>query len=115
VVFSSILDDNVQASLANVMWQWTKPGGAVLWYDFVYNNPSNPDVRGVPLERVRSLFPEGRISFRRVTLAPPIARRVVALQPLLYTLFNSVPWLRTHIVCLIVKGQAVLRKAEGCG
>lgn len=104
VVFSSILDDNMQISLANVMWQWTKPGGVVLWYDFVYNNPRNRDVRGVPLRRVQALFPESRISCRRVTLAPPIARRVAALKPQLYPLFNAMPWLRTHIVCLIEKG-----------
>jgi SAM-dependent methyltransferase len=110
VVFSSILDNDVQVSLAKEMWYWTKPGGAVLWYDFIYNNPNNPDVRGVPLARVRSLFPEGCMSFRRVTLAPPIARRVVKVQPLLYTLFNCVPWLRTHVVCLIVKDSAGLRE-----
>ena len=102
-VFSSVLDQSFQQRLAATMWQWLRPGGAVLWYDFTYNNPSNPDVRGVPLRHVRELFPQARITARRVTLAPPLARAVVRVHPALYGLFNSVPWLRTHILCWIEK------------
>lgn len=103
VVFSSVLDESLQRTLAEAMWRWTKPGGGVLWYDFVYDNPSNPDVRGVPLRRVRQLFPAGRIQWKRVTLAPPLARRVVRVHPSLYALCNAVPLLRTHILCFIEK------------
>jgi SAM-dependent methyltransferase len=103
VVFSSVLDDSLQRTLADAMWRWAKPGGGVLWYDFVYDNPSNPDVRGVPLRRVRELFPAGRIRWKRVTLAPPLARRVVRIHPSLYAICNAVPFLRTHILCFIEK------------
>ena len=40
---------------------------------------------------------------QRVTLAPPIARRVVRLHPALYTVFNTVPVLRTHVLAWIAK------------
>lgn len=103
VVFSSLLDADFQARLAQRMWDWLRPGGGILWYDFVYDNPSNRDVRGVPLARVKALFPEGRIERRRVTLAPPIARRVCRVHPAMYTLFNAVPLLRTHLLCWIEK------------
>ena len=103
VVFSSLLDDAFQQRLAQAMWGWLRPGGAVLWYDFTYDNPSNPDVRGVPLARVRALFPAGNIRAQRVTLAPPIARRVAAVHPSLYTLCNLLPLLRTHLLCWIEK------------
>lgn len=103
VVFSSLLDADFQARLARRMWDWVRPGGGVLWYDFVYDNPSNRDVRGVPLSRVKALFPDGRIERRRVTLAPPIARRVCRVHPAMYTLFNAVPLLRTHLLCWIEK------------
>jgi SAM-dependent methyltransferase len=103
VVFSSLLDDGFQQRMATAMWRWLKPGGAVLWYDFTYNNPSNPDVRGVPMSRVRELFPAARIRAQRVTLAPPIARKVAALHPSLYTWFNLLPLLRTHLLCWIEK------------
>lgn len=102
-VFSSVLDSGLQQRLADTLWRWVRPGGAVLWYDFTYNNPHNPDVRGVSLRRVRALFPQGRITARRVTLAPPLARALVRVHPGLYGLFNSVPWLRTHILCYIEK------------
>lgn len=102
-VFSSLLDDAFQQRLAEAMWRWVRPGGGVLWYDFTIDNPANRDVRGVPLARVRQLFPQGRIDARRVTLAPPIARRVAGLHPSLYTLFNTVPALRTHVLAWIAK------------
>lgn len=102
-VFSSILDDRFQRELAGRMWEWVKPGGGVLWYDFVYNNPSNPDVRGVPVYRIRELFPQGDLHVWRVTLAPPISRLVTRIHPSLYTLFNAVPLLRTHVLCWIRK------------
>ncbi|WP_239142670.1 class I SAM-dependent methyltransferase [Variovorax sp. WS11] len=103
VVFSSLLDDAFQEDLADRMWSWVRPGGGVLWYDFVYGNPSNSDVRGVPVQRVRALFPNGRMTMRRVTLAPPISRRVCRFHPAAYHLFNLMPFLRTHALCWIAK------------
>ncbi len=102
-VFSSLLDDGTQQRLADAMWRWVKPGGGVLWYDFIYDNPRNADVRGVPPQRVRELFAQGTMRMRRVTLAPPIARTVCRLHPAAYTLFNAVPLLRTHVLAWIGK------------
>lgn len=102
-VFSSILSDAVQQQLADAMWRWLKPGGAVLWYDFIVDNPRNADVRGVPLRRVRELFPQARVSSQRLTLVPPLARVVCRVHPGAYTVFNSIPWLRTHVLALIEK------------
>ena len=102
-VFSSLLDDGTQQRLAQTMWSWLRPGGAILWYDFTVDNPRNRDVRGVPVARIRQLFPEGRLRWQRVTLAPPLARRACRLHPSLYTLFNALPWLRTHALAWIDK------------
>lgn len=102
-VFSSLLDEAFQQRLAEAMWRAVKPGGGVLWYDFTVDNPRNPDVRGVPLARVRALFPEGRVRARRITLAPPLARAAVRLHPALYTLANLLPPLRTHVLAWIAK------------
>ncbi|MEO7336101.1 MAG: class I SAM-dependent methyltransferase [Caldimonas sp.] len=102
-VFSSLLDDAFQQRLAAAMWRWVKPGGGVLWYDFTVDNPRNRDVRGVSLARVRELFPRGRLQARRITLAPPIARAVTRVHPSLYTLFNTLPLLRTHVLAWIAK------------
>jgi SAM-dependent methyltransferase len=102
-VFSSLLDDAVQQRLADAMWRWLRPGGAVLWYDFTVDNPANAEVCGVPLARLRQLFPGGRLRHQRITLAPPIARRVAAIHPALYTVFNALPLLRTHRLAWIDK------------
>ena len=102
-VFTSLLDPGFQQQLADAMWRWLRPGGAVLWYDFTVNNPRNADVRGVPLARVRQLFPRAHIVHRRITLAPPLARAVCRLHPALYSVFNSVPWLRTHLLAWVGK------------
>jgi len=103
VVFSSLLDDRFQKELADRMWSWVKPGGGVLWYDFIYDNPSNPDVRGVSRARVRELFPSAEFSVQRITLAPPISRVVTRVHPSLYRFFNMIPFLRTHLLCWITK------------
>jgi SAM-dependent methyltransferase len=102
-VFTSLLDDGFQQRLADRMWSALRPGGGVLWCDFVVDNPRNKDVRGVPLKRVRELFPHGRISSQRIALAPPIARRVTAVHPSLYTAVNVLRPLRTHVLCWIAK------------
>jgi SAM-dependent methyltransferase len=102
-VFSSLLDDAFQQQLADAMWSWVRPGGGVLWYDFVVDNPRNPDVRGVPVSRLRALFPSGRLEFKRVTLAPPIARLVTRLHPSLYSALNRCVFLRTHVLAWVSK------------
>lgn len=102
-VFTSLLDDAFQQKLADKMWALTRTGGGILWYDFRVNNPGNPDVRGVPLRRVRALFPAGTLQSWSVTLAPPISRRVTRLHPTLYSVFNTLPFLRTHLLCWIRK------------
>jgi len=106
-VFSSLLDDAFQQRLAASMWRWLRPGGGVLWYDFTVDNPNNADVRGVPLARIRALFPQARLDHRRVTLAPPIARAVCRLHPGVYPLVNAFPLLRTHVLGWLGKPSGV--------
>ncbi len=104
-VFTSILDANLRRRLAETMWRLLRPGGGVLWYDFAFDNPRNPDVRGVKAAEIRRLFPGGRTSIRRVTLAPPLARRCLMIPGtaglLAYRLFATIPLLRTHLVAWI--------------
>jgi SAM-dependent methyltransferase len=102
-VFSSLLDDAFQRRLADAMWRWVRPRGGILWYDFTFNNPRNPDVRGVTTNRIRELFPEGRLRTRRLTLAPPVARAVTRVHPALYTILNRCVWLRTHVLAWVEK------------
>lgn len=105
-VFTSILDARSKSQIASEMQRVLRTGGAVLWYDFIYNNPSNPDVRGIRAREIRDLFPALKINLRKITLAPPIARRIPErLLPVLYPLLATFPWLRTHYLGLLIKRQ----------
>jgi len=74
--FSSILDDRLKACMAAELLRVLKPGGSILWYDF-WLNPTNRQTRGIRPAEIRSLFPACAFDFHKVTLAPPIARRIV--------------------------------------
>lgn len=103
-VFSSILDEEKRAQVAGRVWDLLKPSGAILSYDFTVNNPTNRDVRKVTLNDLKRYYPDGIFRMtKRLTLAPPLARRIVALSPKLYPLFNTLHLFRTHILCLIEK------------
>lgn len=100
-LFSSLLDNPFREDLAHTMWDWVAPGGGVLVYDFTIDNPRNPDVKGIPLSEVTALFPHANIQSRRITLAPPIARR---LPPSLINGASTVCFfLRTHRLTWAVK------------
>jgi SAM-dependent methyltransferase len=103
-VFTSILDDGFQQALADRMWALVRSDGGVLWYDFVYDNPANRDVRGVPVRRVAELFhaaPEMKVW--RVGLAPPLRRAVARIHPAIYAALDALPLLRSHVLCWIPK------------
>jgi len=103
MVFTSILDDDVQRGLAKRMWDLVKPGGLIVWYDFVYDNPLNKDVRGMPVSRIRTLFPDGELTTKTITLAPPIGRPAARLSPALYRALSAIPLLRSHVLASIAK------------
>lgn len=102
-VLSSVLDTALRGRICAEAWRLTRPGGGVLWYDFVYDNPRNPDVRGISRRTVRTLFPLAMPRFRRVTLAPPLGRAACRIHPALYRILNAVPLLRTHDIAWIGK------------
>ena len=85
------------------MLRVTKPDGLILWYDFLYDNPKNPDVRGVRKREIQRLFPGCSVGLRKVTLAPPIVRRLAARAWWLCTILEAIPLLRTHYLGVIRK------------
>jgi len=95
-VFSSVLDAAARQRLAAAMWQALRPGGSVLWFDLAWSNPRNPDVIGLSSAAVARLFPQGRVQFQRLTVAPPLARALARLHPGLLALAHALPALRGH-------------------
>lgn len=99
-VFTSILSDTLRRTLSEKMWKLLNDKGIILWYDFVYDNPNNKNVKKVTEKEIRVLFSDAKkIEFYKVTLAPPIGRRVGKL----YAFFNTFKFLRTHVIALIHK------------
>jgi ubiquinone/menaquinone biosynthesis C-methylase UbiE len=102
-VFTSILDAGLKRAVAAEMLRVLRPGGTVLWFDFRFHNPRNPNVRGVGAGEIRSLFPGCRIELAPAVLAPPLARLVAGWSWTLAELLHSQTYLRTHYAGLIQK------------
>jgi len=102
-MFTSILDGDFKRAAATEICRVLAPGGMLLWYDFTYNNPRNPDVRGVGRAEIQRLFPGWTITLRRVTLAPPIGRAVAKFSPLLYMTLARLRILCTHYLAFMKK------------
>lgn len=94
-VFSSVLDRSVKKKMAREMLRVVRPGGLILWYDFWFN-PTNRQTAGIRLPELRSLFPNCRYTFKRITLAPPITRRLANRSWLLCMLLEKLRLFNTH-------------------
>jgi ubiquinone/menaquinone biosynthesis C-methylase UbiE len=100
-LFSSVLDDAVKANLAKEMLRVLKgSNGMILWYDF-WLNPGNRDTRGIRPGEVKRLFPGCVFRFGRVTLAPPVARRIVPVSWTAASLLEGTRLLSTHYLATI--------------
>lgn len=106
-VFSSILDQSMRQNVARESLRVLKKTGAILWYDFRYNNPANPNVRGMTIADIRRLFPDSQMTLRTITLLPPLARRLGKTTPWLYPELSKVSFLRSHYAGLIYKNAAI--------
>jgi SAM-dependent methyltransferase len=102
-VFTSILEPSVRVAAASELLRMVRPSGLIVWYDFMIDNPANPNVRGVSRSELRHLFAPHLVETRRVTLAPPLMRRLAGRWPLLCAAANAIPFLRTHCLASICK------------
>jgi len=102
-VFTSILDQTMKQAIAAEMQRVLKPEGLILWYDFRYSNPANPNVRGVGRKEIEALFPACRRRLEVITLAPPLARKIAPHSGLACYLLEKIPFLCTHYLGVIRK------------
>lgn len=103
-LLSSVLDGSMRRAIASETLRVLRPGGVLVWYDFLWN-PGNRDVRGIHLGELRALYPGCEIDACRVTLAPPLTRRLARISPALCRALEALPPLRSHYL-------AALRKAR---
>jgi ubiquinone/menaquinone biosynthesis C-methylase UbiE len=102
-VFSSIFEPVMAANVAGEIERVLRPGGALLWYDFRYDNPSNRDVHGVREQEVHKLFPGLEGELLGLTLLPPLARRLGPMTIVAYPVLSRIPRLRSHLLGLLQK------------
>jgi SAM-dependent methyltransferase len=95
-VFSSVLRADVRRAIAGEIQRVLRPDGAILWYDLCVDNPRNAAVRGVRAGEICALFPAYRVRLRRITLAPPLARRLAPVSWLAAEVLERLAVLNTH-------------------
>lgn len=100
-VFTSILDERIKQAMAhNMLRVVNRSHGIILWYDY-WLNPTNRQTRGVGPAEIRNLFPGCEFTFRRITLAPPITRRLVPISRSAASLLEKLKLFNSHYLAAI--------------
>lgn len=102
-MFTSILSENMKQNVAREMLRVVRRDGIILWYDFMYDNPKNPDVKGVKKKEIFSLFPNCEFDITKLTLAPFIARKLACVSWLFCYLMEKIQLFNTHYLVVIRK------------
>lgn len=100
--FSSILDISVKKAMASEMLRVLEDDGTIIWYDFWWN-PTNKHTTGINLSEIKMLFPGCEIKNKKLTLAPPIARKIVPISWLVGICLESLKVFNTHYLAFVKK------------
>jgi ubiquinone/menaquinone biosynthesis C-methylase UbiE len=106
---SSVLDPDIKARMADEMVRVLHPSrGLIVWYDF-WLNPTNKQTRGIGLKELKHLFPGADYDYRKVTLAPPLARSFAGQSRIACELLERLRLLNTHYLAIICPRANALR------
>jgi ubiquinone/menaquinone biosynthesis C-methylase UbiE len=100
-MMTSVPEVTTRKAIALEMIRVLRPGGYILWYDFRFNNPSNPYTRAIRKSEIKKLFVEMPVRCQKITLLPQLARKLGKKSALLLNLFYTLPILRTHYLGMI--------------
>ena len=100
--FSSILNDSLKKNMAREMLRVLKASGLIIWYDF-WLNPTNNQTKGIKPPEIKKLFPNCHFDFHKITLAPPLARKIVPLSWMFAEFLESLKFLNSHYLVIIRK------------
>ena len=98
--FSSMLDDDLRREVAQEMQRVCRPEGIIIWYDF-WINPTNRNVEGIGKRKVLEYFDGWQAQVQRITLAPPIARRIAPISITLCRILEKFQVLNTHYLVVL--------------
>jgi SAM-dependent methyltransferase len=102
-VFSSILETKMALNIAQEILRILKKGGLLIWYDFFISHPLNPDTRGIGKKEIIRLFPDCNVTLHKITLAPPLTRKLIPHFWGLGYFLESLKILNTHYLGIITK------------
>jgi SAM-dependent methyltransferase len=104
LVLSIMPDYALRSRVAAEVSRVLKPGGVVLWYDFRY-----PPMRGrdrmiaMTRRRIAEAFPGFELKLRSASAIPPVTRRLARYAWALCCWLDTVRFLNTHYVGVLVK------------
>ena len=102
MMLSSILDEQIRSRITREMVRVLAHDGVIIWYDF-WTNPTNPETIGIRPSEIKSCFPGCQLSFQKVTLAPPIARKLVPISWGLASALEATKLFNSHYLVIIRK------------
>ena len=102
-VLTSLTDDGQRKLMAKEMLRVLKPGGIILWFDFRFRSPKNPNVRHATAAEVKALFQGTEIHLQSVNLLPPLARMIAPVSVSRTSALEVFPFLRSHLRGVFVK------------
>lgn len=103
MLLTSVLDPALRGGIIAEMRRVTRPGGYVLWYDFVWN-PVNRAARGIGLRELKNYFAGWTVDdHRRITLPPPLSRPIGRVCPPLVSVLESLRVLNLWELVLLRK------------
>lgn len=103
-MFTSILDDELKKNIALEMLRVLHNNGIIIWHDYRYSNPLNPDVKGIGKREIKTLFPGCQFIPKIINLNPFIARPLVRISWTMCEILEHISFLRSHWLVTIKKG-----------
>ena len=97
------LNENYQNEVSDELVRVLKPKGIIVYYDFRFDNPFNPNVIGITKSKLNDIFKNMSIDFDLITLIPPLARSLGVLNHYLYYGLSFFPFLKSHYFAIIQK------------
>ena len=105
MMLSSIVDAETRTRTAEVLWSLLRPNGILISYDF-WLNPLNPNTVDISWAELQRLFQHGlKVYARRVTLAPPLGRKLAILRKPVLLALERLRFMNSHLLVALRRPQ----------